>query len=495
MKNIYKFLIAAFASITLISCEENLLEVANENDPDFAKVYANGKDVENVASGLFNTAFAGERSASGVEPMLATAADHATCSWGNFGMRDMSWEPRNFAWNNLPTYSNNTQTKYSFDKWYSAIVTASNVVKALDGGTQIGANGADNDRTRAFAKFVQGLAYGNMALIFDRAHIVDETKTVESSLESASTYSQVAAAAIAYLDEAIALSNGNFTIPAAWLGTTGDISSARFKQILNTTAARILSYAPRNKADLTKVDWNRVKSYADKGLTSDWDIVMDAGVKWYYEAADYLTYPGWGRTDMYVVNLMDPTMPQHWEDSSTFPHPKASTSPIDQRLLNDFEYLASNDFQGARGFYHFSCYRFARYDAQMASAVGPKTHIAVAENDLLKAEAMAYLGDVSGAAAIINAGTRITRGKMAPVAANLNDVIKAIHHERHVELYTAGVGLQFFEMRKLDLLQKGTPLHLPLPAATLQNLGLTDFYTFGMVANADGIGTSNGGWR
>lgn len=495
MKKIYKILIAAFVSSTFLGCEKDLLEVPNENDPDFAKVYANGSDVENVASGLFNTSFNGERLADGVEPMLATAADHATCSWGNFAMRDMSWEPRNSAWNNTPTYSNNTFTKYSFDQWYSAIVTASNVLKALDAGTQIGANGADNNRTRAFAKYVQGLAYGNMALIFDRAHLVDETKTVEASLESASPYKDVASAAIAYLDEAISLSNGNFTIPSAWLGTSGDVSSADFKKIASTAAARILAYTPRSKAELAQVDWNKVKTYADNGITSDWNVVMDAGVKWYYGAADYLTYPGWGRTDMYVVNMMDPTLPKHWNDSPTFPHPKESVNPIDQRLKSDFAYLASNDFQAARGYYHFSCYRFKRYDDQMASGVGPKIYIAVAENDMLKAEARAYLGDLSGAAAIINAGTRITRGKMTSVPNTLTEIINAIHHERHVELYTAGVGLQFFEMRKKDFLQKGTPLHLPLPAATLQNLGLTEFYTFGTVAKADGVGTSNGGWR
>lgn len=495
MKKIYKIIIAIFATTTLFSCEKDLLDVPNGNDPDFAKVFANGEDVENVASGLFNTVFFGERSGSGVEAMLATSADHVTCSWGNFAMRDMSWEPRNSAWNNAPTYANNTYTKYSFDKWYSAIVTASNVLKALENGTQIGANGSGNTRTKAFAKYVQGLAYGNLAMVFDRAHIVDETKTVESSLESASPYLEVEAAALAYLDEAIALSSENFTIPGAWLGTTGDVSSADFKKILNTSAARILAYTPRNKAELAKVDWNKVKTYADNGISSNWDIVMDAAVRWYFEGADYLTATGWGRTDMYVVNMMDSSMPKHWDDVATFPHPKESTNPQDQRLKTDFTYLASNDFQAARGYYHFSCYRYSKYDEEFSSAVGPKPYIALSENDMLRAEARAYLGDVSGAAAIINAGTRTTRGKLTAVESTLDQVTKAIHHERHVELYTGGVGLQFFEMRKLDLLQKGTPLHLPLPAATLQNFGLTEFYTFGTVAKADGVGTSNGGWR
>ena len=119
-----------------------------------------------------------------------------------------------------------------------------------------------------------------------------------------------------------------------------------------------------------------------------------------------------------------------------------------------------------------------------------------AENDMLRAEARVYLNDLAGAQGIINTSTRKTRGQMPDVAAVKDDLIKAIHHERHVEMYTTGAGLQFFEMRKLNLLQKGTPLHLPIPAKTLETLALPlPFYTFGTEAKADGINTSNGGWR
>lgn len=495
MKKIHKFLIVAFTSLALSACKEDLLDVPNENEPDFAKVFANGQDVENVASGLYNAVFYGEHSASGVQPMLGTAADHATCSWGNFGMRDMSWEPRDMAWNNGPTYANANQTKYSFDRWYSAIASASNVIKAVESGVQIGLNGADNNRTLAFAKFVQGLAYGNLALVFDRVHVVDEKTSSEPTLEAAIPYKEVSAKAIAYLEEAKALAGTSFVIPATWMGSDAEISNANFLKIINTTAARILAYTPRNKAENAQVDWNKVKAYADAGITADWNVVMDNATKWYFEAGDYLTYAGWGRVDMYVANMMDSKLPAHWEDRADFPYPAKSTAPQDQRLLSDFEYLSSNDFLAARGYYHFSCYRFTRYDAQYINSVGPKPTVMAAENDMIRAEARAYTNDLVGAAAIINAGTRSTRGKLAPVAANLNDIMKAIHHERHVEMYTTGMGLQFFAMRKNDLLQKGTPLHLPIPAGILQTMGLAEFYTFGTTSKADGINVSNGGWR
>ena len=496
MKRFKKIMVFAAFPLLLVGCKKDLLNVPNANQPDFKKVYANGPDVENVASGLFNTIFNGEHSASGVEPMLSVAADNVSCSWGNFAMRDMSWEPRNNAWNNAPSYSNASYTKYTFDKMYAAINTASLVIKAIEGGINIGENGADNDRTLAFARFAQGLGYGNLALVFDKAFIVDEKVTVEGVLGSAVDYKEVATAAVKYLDEAITLSSGNFSIPASWMGAGADISSADFKKICNTAAARILSYTPRNKTDLVAVDWAKVKSYADAGITNDWLVAQDSYVNWYFEAGDYLTFDGWGITDMYVVNLMDPTQPQHWDDSPSFPYPPESTNPLDKRLESDFEYVPSNWFQTARGYYHFSNYRSKRYDDVYLTADLPKAEVMLSENDMLRAEARAYLGDLPGAAAIINTGTRKTRGQMPDVAPVLADVVKAIHHERHVEMYTTGMGLQFFEMRKLDLLQKGTPLHLPLPAKIMEVLNEPlPFYTYGTEAKADGVNTSNGGWR
>ncbi len=472
-------------------CKKDLLDVPNFNDPSFEQVFSSGPDLENAASGLYNLIFNGEHSASGVQPMLAVTADNVSCSWGNFGMRDMSYEPRR-EWNNAPSYSNSSYTNYTWNQMYAAIGQASNIMKARSNGVEVGDNGSGNNRVEAVARFTQGLAYGNLALVFDRAFVVDETKTVEEKFESAVDYKQVAAAAVGYLDQAIALSSG-FTVPAAWLGTEADYSADDFKRLCNTVAARILAYTPRNKADNNAVDWARVKSYADNGIQQDFAILQDNYVKWYFEAADYLTFNGWGITDMYTVHMMDSGQPQHWDDTPTFPYPPKSTDPQDKRLLTDFQYVPSNWFQAARGYYHFSSYRFSAYDATMVNADGPLADIKKVENDMLRAEAMMHIGsDLAGAAAIINASTWKTRGQMPDVGANATEIANAIHHERFVEMYVTGMGLQWFEMRKNDLLQKGTPLHLPIPAKNLEALNMPlPFYTFG----GTGEGSSTGGWR
>lgn len=487
----------AFMLVVLftIGCGKELLDVPNANDPTFEQVFSSGEDLETSASGLYNIIFNGEHSFSGVQMMLAVASDNVTCSWGNAGMRDFSNEPRK-AWDNNPSYSNKTFPAYTWDQMYMAIGQATNIIKALGNGVEVGPGGSGNKRVEAVARFAMGVAYGNLALVFDRAFWVDETRTIEdASLEKASDYNEIAAAAIGYLDQAISLSSG-FTIPAGWLGTEADYSADDFKKLCNTMAARILSYTPRNKTENAAVDWNKVKNYADNGITSDFAILQDSYVKWYFEAGDYLTFYGWGATDMYTVNLMDPTQPQHWDDSPTFPYPPESVNPLDKRLETDFSYEPSIWFNPGRGYYHFTNYRFSKYDDIYVNADGPINDVAKAENDMLRAEARAYTGDLGGAAGIINTGTRKTRGQMPDVAANLDDIVKAIHHERFVEMYVTGMGLQFFDMRKNDLLQKGTPLHLPMPSKILEALNMTPpFYTFGGVDKADGKNTSNAGWR
>jgi len=63
-----------------------------------------------------------------------------------------------------------------------------------------------------------------------------------------------------------------------------------------------------------------------------------------------------------------------------------------------------------------------------------------------------------------------------------------------------GAGIQFFQMRKEDLLQPGTPLHYPIPGSQLQIMGI-ECYTFGGtegteegMAGTPGIDYSTGGW-
>ena len=100
MKKI-KFLLFIGLMISVLSgCKKNLLDVPNQNNPDFKKVLSNGDDVETLAGGLYNTLYTGQNKFGGVKLMLAVAAYNVSISWGNAGRRDMSYEPRDNGWNN-----------------------------------------------------------------------------------------------------------------------------------------------------------------------------------------------------------------------------------------------------------------------------------------------------------------------------------------------------------------------------------------------------------
>ena len=118
----------------------------------------------------------------------------------------------------------------------------------------------------------------------------------------------------------------------------------------------------------------------------------------------------------------------------------------------------------------------------------------VAENDMYKAEALLRLNRYSEAAAVINSGTRTTRGQLPNIGTTPEEIAEAIHYERVVEFPFTSYGLNFFEMRKENLLQAGTMLHFPVPGTALAAIP-AEYYTFGGTSGEAGVDYSTGGWR
>jgi len=143
------------------------------------------------------------------------------------------------------------------------------------------------------------------------------------------------------------------------------------------------------------------------------------------------------------------------------------------------------------------CRQARRYVTQIIEDVRRLSHdlSPVILDDLGLSEALVHLDRTEEAVTILDNGTRTTRGHLSPLASSATEeeVLNAIFYERDIELILTGTGLSFFDMRRRNMLQKGTLLHFPVPGKELQLMGL-DIYTFGGVENADGINTSNGGW-
>lgn len=476
-----------------MSCEDfsTDLEVLNVENPDDYVLTSDPVALVATGEGILQNWYLTVHNTAAPGAVMATMADVSTCSWGNWGMRDLSNEPR-VAFNNTSSYGNDVSRTY-FNSLYAVLTDSNTLALAIANGTEFD----DPASVEMIAKFGQALSIGYLALVFDSVWLFDETGPITDGtgrFDNSSTYSEAMAFALGKLDEAIALAETNNLSLSEVALPGGGGANTTLLQFMNSMGARMLVGNLRSSAEKATADWDKVLDYANAGMTADFEIYMDDS-SWYdLIPKTYLVYPGWGRTDMRVINKMDPTQPAYWEDGVT--NIEASTSPIDDRLNTDYEYLSSNSFAAARGYYHYSNYRYSGLDDYITIWTINVVELSKSENDMYIAEALVNKSapDLAAAAAVINAGTRVTRGKLPEVAADADAIAEAIHHERIVEFAYTGTGLSFFEMRKEDLLQSGTLLHFPIPGTAIESIP-AEYYTFGGAEGEGGKDYSTGGWR
>jgi hypothetical protein len=332
---------------------------------------------------------------------------------------------------------------------------------------------------------------GYLGLVYDQAFIMKEFSTVEDAVLS--PYMDLIEAAVVSMDSVIAITSKpgvSFVLPDNYINGKS-YSSEELRKLSYSFAARFLTYAPRTAVENEAVDWQRVLNYANKGIEEDLAPYVDDAT-WLSWFRHYTVRPGWARIDCRIINLMDPTYPYRFPDDGINPEPARSA---DKRLELDFSFNAQNNMKPERGYYHYSNYEYVRYPLSISTSTGDSPDFIVAENDLIRAEAMARLGDIPGAVQIINAGSRVLRGELPSLAEDisLDEFLEALFYERDIELIQTGFGIAFFDMRRRDMLQFGTMLHFPIPGKELMVMSMP-VYTFGGVGNADGINTSNGGW-
>lgn len=480
MKKIKLTFMAALA-VVFYSCElETDLNVENIENPTSLQI-GNEATADQLFQNWWNTV----NDYSGPALAMATMADQTTASWGNWGMQDMSSEPR-VAWNNASTYGYANVTESYFNSLHAMLADANAIVAGLESGE---ISFSDEDKYESLGKFGQGAALGYLGLVFDKVYASDETGTINQGEPLG--YEEAVQLAVDKIDEAIAAADaGDFVLDEQIHGLT--YTSEEWSQFLNTFAARLLVNSARNSQQRDNLDWNRILEYTRNGLTFDFKVGQDGWINWTGGWFTYAAYPGWGRADLRIINLLDEDYPDYWPEGSTS-LPRASSD--DARLETDFQYLESQAFRADRGTYHFSTYRHSVVDELIGSGwTTDVVEMKEAENDLYMAEAHLRLGNIAEAAVVINSSSRVERGNLPPVPEDADAIADAIHYERMIELMNTSVGLGFFEMRGNNLLQEGTLLHFPIPGAALDAAGLP-MYTFGGTEGTPGEDFSTGGWR
>jgi hypothetical protein len=488
--------LGAAALLVSAACTQDL-NVTNPNNPDVARVLASPTDVQSLAVSSVNSWYLG---ATYYDPwmMLSVTADALTGNFGNFGMRFNNLEPR-IDYHNVASDNDAEVARDPWNNLYTALGQANSVLKAVNGGMKLPGG---TDQYKALAQLTQAGSLMQLALIYDKAFIVDENFDASKGTPAFSPYTDVSKAAVAKFDALIAAtstaagqawtySDANTIMP---LSNGVTISGKTLNRLANTMAAMTLAYTPRTKADAAKVDWAKVLQYADKGIGTgsagapfDFTINGD-GNNWYSYFVLYADDPTWARVDQRVINWMDPVVPAKFNGTQVAP-----SGTGDARLgkdgTADFNYEGTVIGQASRGIYMQSPYSFVRYINHSWQSdqpgVGPAPYILAAESDLLKAEALVRTnGDLALAATLINK-TRVGRGKLAPLTASSGAaaLLSAITYERVVELMETN-GFTHFYLRHDDLLQPGTAKHLPVPASELETIN-QPIYTFGGVGLPD----------
>jgi hypothetical protein len=523
MKTFWRICVGTALTAAVVGCGD-LLNVTNENDPETKRVLATPADVEALIRGSFGQVFDPQLASDGINLQLATVAFENSAMAANFGMIERSAFPRAAIFNLV---SDQFAGDYNevWRKSYSAIRSASDGLAQFtkQPGFTLGSAAADA-RAKAFGKFVLGVSHATLAITYDQAAIYDETIPAEEIIEMV-PYNQVMAAALGYIDEAIAIAQANpsITFPADWLGA--DVDAAGFIRVANSLKARYRTQVARTPAERQSLDWTKAIAEVDAGITSDFNIVDDDNVFDFW-MLDYMSFKGaWNQLNYMIHGMADTSGGyQRWMSVPiTARHPDSlyataatKATPLimtpDKRFPQGttvaaqqatpgryFKYKGGDGWVRAeRGTWRWSLYnddRFAAYYAATNTGV-PVPFIKKSEMDLIKAEGLIRKGDAGSLAAAVGLinNTRVANGGLLPATVagapggnacvpklpngTCGDLLETLKWEKRLENWMTVYGGWYFDSRGWGDLAKDTYLHYPVPARELE-VRQVPRYTFG----------------
>jgi hypothetical protein len=495
------------AALTLASCMS--LTVSNDNNPDRVRATNTPGDVEALIASTFQRWWP---RVYGTTPTIMWSAMGYEFStpFICFSGQEMSQEPRP-AWNNTTTYNNAGTSSNTWLDMYGVISLANDGLASINRGVKIGTNGADNPRARAFAKLMQGVAHGYLALMFDKAVIIDEKTDVDTLVvPNYVPYTDVMAAALSMIRTSIAIADSaTFTVPnVGWVpGLT--LTNKDISKLGHTFIARFETYVARNAAERAAVNWADVIAQVDAGITADFAPIGTPGIfeDGYKMRAARLrtTIPSdYMRGSNWLIGPSDSTDNfKNWVATPIANREAIQVRTKDRRIEGPtgagskgkyFGYDPNVTFFAAtRGTYLRSFYAFYHYGTGTTWQSGPLVAIARTELDLLKAEALIRLNRTSEAIPLINK-TRTTNGELPAVDINgppnapgcvprrvdgaCGSLWDAFRYEKRIELAGTDGQVAFWDSRGWTALAVNSFLNFPIPGRELEVERLPN-YTYG----------------
>jgi hypothetical protein len=384
--------------------------------------------------------------------------------------------------------------------------------EGLQAATSLNLQFEEPERLQAFAKFMQGLFHGQIALLYDRGFVIDETVEDVGALPLVS-YDQVMAAARGFLAQArTTASQNSFTIPAGWLGPAS-YSSADLVRLTHSYEARFMAQVARDPTERAAVNWSEVITHVDNGVTQDFGADLDGpGGIW---GSPHKGRSGQGNSvGLSFLGPADQSGEYIAWENTPFGDRQAFDIDTDDRRINDgtlngpgalVEWRSFFNNQPERGTYFLSNYSPLWYRDIDETGFGFAPEISVVEMEFLKAEANIRLGSPDLALPIINeqrttlgqlpaatvdgvvGQTRCVPRSIGPLAkanssasiGDCGDLMTTLIYEKRMAAYLLTVGSIFYDARGFGVLRTGRAIHLPIPAEDLQLMPDEDIYSFG----------------
>jgi hypothetical protein len=369
--------------------------------------------------------------------------------------------------------------------------------------------------------FNMGCTLGWLSLTYDSAAIVDHTEQDVDVVPPLSGYTEVNAAALAFLDSAIAIASAadnGFPAEALWFGGNA-LTSADFVKLVRSYKARFRADVARSKTERDAVNWAAVAADADNGVSANFLVQVGGSTGWsiglqssqfhvsaawaqltmlYNGMADTSgTYDAWLATpvllraalnDDFLIKSPD----KRWPSGDTYAAQRTS-GPTGSGQPPSFTTYPYNRVRTewspgdpwGESWYSSYRYKYIRNN----SSTGPFPDFLKAETNLLAAEAYMRPGsqnDMTKALARLNV-SRVAAGLPAVTGSSMTDLVsgsacvprvpkgpeftstscgtifEALKYEWRMELAYNRMGAWFMAMRGWEDLVGGTPLFYPVP--------------------------------